>query len=543
MEREQFSVDVLFVGAGPANLAAAYRLASTLQRQGREAEIMVIEKGQNVGDHILSGAIMDPKGMEELFGPSWRDECPVDADVESESVFYLTEGKAIPFPVIPKALDNHGNVIVSLSRVVTWMKEKVEELGVMIGESFPGQELIMDGDRVCGVRTMDMGLDKEGNAGPSTQPGTDIHAKITVLGEGSRGSLTKQLVDKLDLHGKNPQVYGTGIKEIWDIPAGRIKKGEVWHTAGWPLTNDQYGGSWIYAMSDTRVSIGFVSALDSGDPGFDPYGTMQTWKTHPRIKPLLVGGTLVKSGAKTVPEGGYWSRPKSFGNGFLIIGDGGSLLNIARLKGIHAAIKSGIMAADTCLDALVAGSSSIGHMGQYERLFEQSWLKDELWKTRNYRASFRNGFWWGGLSSSIAMAVGGRLFRDPVPMESDAEAMEKADWDATPVRYDGELTFDKVTGVYNAGAVHEELQPSHLEIADTDICATRCAEEYGNPCENFCPAAVYEMVDDTEHPGRKKLFIHHENCVHCKTCDIADPYQIITWTPPEGGEGPDYTQM
>ncbi len=541
MEREQLTVDVLFVGAGPANLAAAYRLAKILEGQGREAEIMIIEKGKQVGDHVLSGAIMDPRGMIDLFGPEWADECPIEADVSSESVFYLTESKTVTFPFVPPTLRNHGNVIVSLSRVVAWMKEKVEALGVMVAEAFPGSSLLYDDDKVIGVRTQDMGLTKDGQPGPNFQPGTDILAKITVLGEGSRGSLTKELVARLGLGGRNPQVYGTGCKEIWEIPEGRIKKGEVWHTAGWPLTNDQYGGSWVYALDDRRVSVGFVTALDGGDPDLDPWEVFQTWKTHPAIKALLMDGTMVKAGAKTVPEGGYWSRPRSYGDGFLILGDSGSLLNIARLKGIHTALKSGALAGDVCADALASNDFSEARLAEYERLFDQSWLKKELWRTRNYRASFKSGFWWGGFTSTLSMFLGGRLFRDPVPLTPDHTHYHKRSWRQEPFVADGKLTFDKVTGVYHAGAVHEEQQPSHLLVADTEICRTRCTEEYGNPCERFCPAAVYEMTNDGE--GGRRLQINHSNCVHCKTCDIVDPYALITWTTPADAGGPKYMGM
>ena len=541
MEREQFSVDVLFVGAGPANLAAAYRLASALQEQGKEAEIAIIEKGQEVGAHILSGGIMDPRAIKELLGPDWHKGCPIDAPVKGESVYFLTETRAITFPVIPPTLHNDGCYIVSLSKICAWLKEKVEELGVMICEGFPGHELLWEGDKVAGVRTMDMGLDKDGNPGSNFQPGTDIFAKVTVLGEGSRGSLTKQLVDKLDLQGDNPQIYGTGIKEIWDLPEGRVYQGEVWHTAGWPLNNDQYGGSWMYAASATRVSIGFVSALDSGDPSFDPYATMQRWKSHPKMTALLEGGTLVKSGAKTVPEGGYWSRPKSYGNGFLIIGDSASLLNISRLKGIHTAMKSGMLAADVVLDALALERYDETQLASYDVLFKQSWLHQELHKTRNFRAYFQQGFWAGGLLSTLAMPFGGRVFRDRVPVHADHETMQKAIWGEEPTVADGQLTFDKATGVYNAGAIHDEHQPSHLLVHDTDLCVSRCTIEYGNPCQSFCPAEVYEMVDDGHQT--KKLQINFSNCVHCKTCDVMDPYAQITWNVPADAGGPKYMGM
>lgn len=548
MEREQLEVDVLFVGAGPANLAAAYQLAKTLEESGREAEIAVIEKSQNVGDHILSGAIMDPRGIAEIFGADWQKECPVDAEVSNEKVYYLSKNGSKKFPIVPPPLKNHGNVIVSLSKVVMWMKEKAEECGVMIVEAFPGHEILFEDDRVVGVRTMDMGLDAEGNPGASFMPGTDIKAKVTVFGEGSRGSLTKILVDKLQLQGRNPQSYGTGIKEIWDVPEGLIKAGEIWHTAGWPLASNHYGGSWIYALSDTRVSIGFVAALDGGDPNFDPYVTMQQWKTHPLVKGLLDGGSLVKSGAKTVPEGGYWSRPKSYGDGFLILGDSGSLLNIARLKGIHTAMKSGQLCAETLAECLEKSDFANAALKSYEDRFQSSWLATELKKTRNYRSAFRYGFWVGGLLSNLASMVGGRLLRDPAPLHADHESMKKqSEWTQGPnegamTAADGTLTFDKSTGVFNAGAIHNEHQPSHLKIADTNLCATKCAEEYGNPCEKFCPAEVYEMV---EVPGqdKKQMQINFSNCVHCKTCDIMDPYQVITWSVPSDAGGPKYQGM
>ncbi len=541
MEREQFSVDVLFVGAGPANLAAAYRLAKNLQEQGREAEIAMIEKGQEVGAHILSGGIMDPRAIEELLGPDWKNDCPIDSTVNGERIFFLTENFALPFPSVPPTLHAKGCYVVSLSKICAWLKEKVEELGVMVCEGFPGHEILYEEDRVIGVRTMDMGLDQDGNPGASFQPGTDIFAKAVVFGEGSRGSLTKNLVEKFGLEGENPQVYGTGIKEIWDIPKGRVFAGEVWHTAGWPLNNDQYGGSWMYAMSDTRVSLGFVSALDTGDPVFDPHSVMQNWKSHPKFKGLLEGGTLVKAGAKTIPEGGYWSRPKSYGAGFLIIGDSGSLLNISRLKGIHTAMKSGMLAADVLLDAIAVDRFDEAQLASYENLFRQSWLYKELYETRNWRAYFHNGFWVGGILGTLAKALGGKIFKDRVPMKPDYETMNPAHWTGPEENFDGKLTFDKVTAVYNAGAIHEEHQPSHLKISDTNICSTTCAEEFGNPCQSFCPASVYEMVDNGN--GAKSMQINFSNCVHCKTCDVMDPYQAITWTVPSDAGGPKYMGM
>jgi electron-transferring-flavoprotein dehydrogenase len=546
MERDTMPVDVIFVGAGPANLAAAYRLGRLLEERNRSGdfEIMVIEKGREVGDHILSGAVMDPCAMEELFGEDWRQQgCPVDADVGDEAVYTFSESGAKKLPFTPPTLNNHGNVIVSLSHVVQWMKGKVEEVGVTVAEGYPAEDVLLDDGAVRGVRLVDRGREKDGSEGPSFEPGADVEARVTVLGEGTRGSLTKKLVSRLGLDGPNPQVYGTGIKELWDVPAGQVKAGTVYHSAGWPLKNYQYGGSWMYAASDTRLSIGLVVGLDGRDPGLDPYELMQQWKTHPFVRRLLEGGTLVKSGAKTIPEGGWWSRPKSFGNGFLIVGDSGSLVNMARLKGIHTAIKSGMLAAETIADALEKEDASESVLSAYEKRLQDSWIRKELWRVRNWRQAFAlSGFRRGQYRAGMAWFLGGRILKSRLPIHPDHAATEKGDASAgRSFKPDGELTFDKVTGVFNAGSTHEENQPSHLVIADTDICATRCAEEYGNPCERFCPAAVYEMVD--AEGGGRRMQINFSNCVHCKTCDVADPYEIITWTVPQDDGGPRYLGM
>jgi electron-transferring-flavoprotein dehydrogenase len=543
MERETLPTDVLFVGAGPANLTAAYVLAKKLEAAGKagEVQIMVIEKGKSVGDHILSGAVMDPRAMNEAWGRDWRARgCPVEADVVDEQVYKFTATDAKPLPFIPPTLKNHGNVIVALSNVVVWMKEQVEALGVMVAEGYPAADPVLEGKRVVGVRLVDQGREADGREGPSFTPGTEIRAKVTVIGEGTRGSVTKKLVDALGLHGPNPQVYGTGVKELWDIPAGRVKKGTVWHSAGWPLPSSTYGGSWIYAQSDTRVSIGFVTALDGGDPGCDPYETMQTWKTHPFVKRILAGGTLVKGGTKTVPEGGWWSRPKSHGDGFLIVGDAGSLLNIARLKGIHSAIKSGQLAAETIFDALQSGGAcDEAALAAYEDRLRASWLADELRRVRNWRQAFQKGFTLGSLHAGLMWALGGKIFADRLPIHGDAAAMRKGSASAgRAYKPDGALTFDKLTGVYQAGSIHDEHQPSHLIVTDPAICGTKCKTEYGNPCERFCPASVYEMIDATG--GGRALRINFSNCVHCKTCDVLDPYGVITWTVPQDAGGPKY---
>ena len=542
MQREELPVDVLFVGAGPANLAAAYHLARSLKEKGRDdIGIAVIEKAQQVGGHTLSGAIMDPVAMNELFPEGFREAgCPIEAEVKEEQVFQMSEGKAKKLPLIPPPLKNHGNVIVTLSEVVAWLKEKVEEHEVMVFEGFPGHEFIWEGDTVAGVRTIDKGIGADGQPGSGFEPGADIMARCTVLGEGPRGSLTKQLTDKLGLAGPNPQIYGTGCKEVWKLPAGRFEAGRVVHTAGWPLRNDQYGGSWIYGLGDDKVSIGFVTALDAGDPWLDPWEMFQRWKTHPKIREVLEGGEILNAGAKTIPEGGYWSRPKAHGDGFLIIGDSGSNLNISRLKGVHTAIKTGILAAETILEAIEKDDFSDATLSGYETRFQNSWLKDELYKVRNFRQEFKSGFKKGAIKAGVKHLLGG-IGKERIPLEADYTEMEKAA-DAKPapppLEYDGKYLIDKRSQVYLSGTMHGEHQPTHLHVADPDICRTKCAEEYGNPCEAFCPANVYEMVSDDA--GGKKLQINFSNCVHCKTCDILDPYQVITWTVPTDAGGPKY---
>lgn len=544
MERETLPVDVLFVGAGPANLAAAYHLARSLQERGKrsQVEIAVIEKGQAVGSHILSGAVMDPRALEELFPEGWRAAgCPVEAEVHREKVLLLSETRARALPV-PPFLRNDGLFIVTLSDVVVWLKAKLEELEVMVFEGFPGRELIIEGGVVRGVRTMDKGLGPDGQPGPAFEPGADIHARCTVLGEGVRGSLTKQLVTELGLTGANPQTYGTGCKELWKLPSGRFPAGQVYHTAGWPLPNDQYGGSWIYGLPGDRVSIGFVSALDFGQPWNDPWENFQRWKTHPLVREILTGGELLKAGAKAVPEGGYWSRPRSHGDGFLIVGDSASLLNISRLKGIHTAMKSGMLAAETILEALERDDFSAATLAGYETRFQASWLREELYRVRNFRQEFHSGFKLGAFKAGLKYMLGG-IGKERLPVGEDhklTRPLHEARPRPAPLAYDGKLLFDKVTGVYHAGAMHNEHQPSHLKVLDPSICVTQCTEEFGNPCERFCPANVYEMVPDGT---SRRLQINHSNCVHCKTCDILDPYAIITWTVPSDAGGPKYQGM
>ena len=562
-------MDVLFVGAGPGNLSGALHLARLIKehnelvaegkREGKplgEIEIGVIEKGAYVGAHILSGAVMDPRALRELMPDFEQQGAPLESPVKEDYFLYLTEKRAIRSPLTPPPLKNHGYYIVSLNRLTAWLGEKCEEAGVNIFPEFPGAEMLYDEtDRVVGVRTGDKGIDKEGKPKGNFEPGVDIHAKVTVLGEGPRGSLTKKLSERLNLNeGREPQVYSIGIKELWELPDDRYPAGRVTHTLGYPSDTKTYGGGWIYGMQNRILNIGYVTGLDYRDPLLDPHAEFQRYKQHPFIARLLEGAKMIRYGAKTIAAGGFYAMPQIYADGVLLVGDCAGFLNSQRLKGIHTAIKSGMLAAETIFEALLAEDYSAQQLRRYEQLVNESWIIKELRKVRNFHAGFRHGRWLGLANTALQFVTGGRswgLF-DRTSTEPGHEAMKKlADYgyqgDKIEQRYDGlkfdgKLTFNKVTDVYHAAVGHDEDQPVHLHVLDTNICSTRCAEEYGNPCQRFCPAAVYEMVEDGAN-GKRRLQINFSNCVHCKTCDIMDPYQIINWVTPEGGGGPDYKGM
>jgi electron-transferring-flavoprotein dehydrogenase len=550
IERERLDADVLIVGAGPAGLACALHLANLIKKHNESGakpelsaeNIYVLEKAREVGAHQLSGAVLDPRGLAELV-PDFEKHAPLDSPVTDDAAYFLTRSSAWKFPITPAPLRNRGNYVVSLNRLVKWMAGLVEKTGVNLFTQFAGAELIFDGESVAGVHTEDKGRDKNGKPKENFTPGYDLRAKVTVLAEGPRGSLTKELVARLHLDGLNPQAYAIGIKELWEVPPGRIAAGSVSHTLGWPLDSSMHGGGWIYGMRDNRVSVGLVASLEYHDPRFDPHEAFQRYKTHPHLRRILDGGTLVRYGAKTIPEGGWYSMPRTYADGVLLIGDSASFLNGQRLKGIHLAIKSGMLAAETILEALRTGDASARTLSSFSKKVDESWIKPELWCVRNFHQGFQHGLYAGLFHTAMQMVTGGRGLVDPMRMRPGYEEYRKiAPGSAAPPRFtgDGKLTFDRLTDVYHSGVRHEENQPCHLLVTDTDICATRCATEYGNPCQYFCPAAVYEMVRAGD---GLRLKINASNCVHCKTCDIADPYQIITWVPPEGGGGPNYEGM
>ncbi len=556
-EREQLEADVLIIGAGPAGLACALRLANLIEQHTQankspalSAEnIYVLEKAREVGAHQLSGAIMDGCAIRELV-PDFEKTAPLDTPVTGDAGYYFAEKSSWKLPITPPPFKNHGNYVVSLNKIVKWLGGLVEKKGVNLFTQFAGRNLLYETEGgqngIAGVLTEDKGVDKNGKPKDNYTPGYELRAKVTVLAEGPRGSLTKELVNNLKLDGLNPQVYGIGIKELWDVQPGRIETGFVAHTLGWPLHTDMYGGGWIYGMRDNRVSLGMVISLEYHNPLFDPHEAFQKYKTHPHIKKILEGGKLVRYGAKTVPYGGWYSMPRSYIDGGLIIGDSASLLNSQRLKGIHIAIKSGMLAAETIYDALCSGDTSAKALSAYQTKLDNSWIKKELWEVRNFHQAFHGGLWTGLAKSGIQFITGGRGLADPMRTEPGYKEYEKLNRDRTLVdqstrfKGDGKLTFDRLTDVYHSGTRHEEDQPCHLIVLEPNICGDRCVREYGNPCQYFCPAAVYEMVMDK---GEPKLKISAANCVHCKTCDIADPYQIINWVPPEGGGGPNYEGM
>lgn len=551
MDRESLEVDVLYVGAGPATLASALHLSQEVKRLGLDQpSILVIEKAAEIGDHMLSGAVMNPKAIQELIPDFIEQGFPTEYICDKDMTYFFSPKRKLRSPINPPFFKKKGYHVISLSNVAKWLASRCEEAGIDIYPGFAGDKLLTKDGHVLGVRTGDMGVSKEGRAKDTFQPGMDILAKVTVLGEGVRGTLTKQLLEEFDLHGENPQVYETGIKEIWRVKPEKHMPGRVIHGIVPHELVNSFGGMWLYDMKDNLVSYGFVSALDSANPYHDPHLTAQRFKTHPFMRDLLEGAELVRYGAKAIPIGGLYSQPKLYANGALIVGDSAGFCNAERLAGVHMAMKSGMMAGETIVDALKNDDFTTTTLGGYTERYRNSWAFEEHYKARNFHGSFSMGlpFFFlnepfrlfltdgSGLKDRIRFQAGHSHYKKL--KELPPEKRSKAEFD-----FDGVLTFSKEHLVGFSGTQHEADQPSHLVVANTDLCTEVCTEEYGNPCESFCPAAVYEMLKDPDRPGKKKLFIHHENCVHCKTCDIADPYQVITWTPPEGGEGPDYTNM
>jgi len=551
--RQVLDVDVLFVGAGPASLAGALHLKKLTVNAGLDISIAIIDKAREIGAHSLSGAIIDPRSLNELIPDHLEKGVPFEAEVTEENMYYLSSKGKIRFPYIPKPMSHHGCYLVSLGQFIRWLGKICETEGIDVFCGFPGSELLYENKQVIGVRTGDRGIDKHGNQKSNYDPGVDIHAKVTVLGEGARGSLSKTLINRHNLmKDKNPQVWALGVKELWQMPKGTVKEGYVAHTMGFPLGHNIFGGAFIYGMKNDILNIGLVVGLDYKDPSIDPHHELQLFKTHPWIRSLIKDGKMIAYGAKSLPEGGYYSLPKLTVDGAMLIGDSAGFMNGQRLKGIHLAMKSGMEAAETILSALLKNDFSDSILTDFQRRIDNSWIKKELYKVRNFHQAFDHGLISGMINAGIGLVFNGRAWGiiDRLTSKNGHENLSKSNIDSKSKRdklnkyeklnYDGKYLFDKVTNVYHSATAHDEDQVPHLHVSDTNICISKCAEEYGNPCENFCPADVYEMI------GKKddhRLQINFSNCVHCKTCDIMDPYQIINWVPPEGGDGPGWINL
>lgn len=541
MQRESMTFDVLIVGAGPAGLSAAIRLKQLANAASKELSVCVLEKGAEVGSHILGGAVLETRALDELL-PDWKNlNSPVQLEAIEDNFLYLTEKKAFTLPT-PPTMKNEGNYIISLSQFCRWLATQAEQLGVEIYAGFPASEEIIDEKgTVVGVTTPDMGLDKEGEKTNRYQPGMNLYAKQIILAEGCRGSLSQKIMKQFDLRKDcQPQTYGLGIKEIWRTPSSLHKEGTVTHTIGWPLDHNTYGGSFIYHLEDKKVAIGFVVGLDYSNPWLDPFAEFQRFKTHPTVAALLEGGERLNYGAKSLVEGGFQSIPKLTFPGGVLVGDAAGFLNVPKIKGAHTSMKSAMIAAEAIFKAIEENQIEAI---EYPEQLQKSWVWPELNSVRNIRPSFRWGLWAGLAYSAIETYI----FKGQEPWtfknHADNTTLKKAN-EVARINYpkpDGKLMFDRSSSLYLSGTFHEENQPCHLHLKDANIPIDYNLKEYQAPEQRYCPAGVYEIVEDpTKGPY---LQINAQNCLHCKTCDIKDPKQNIVWTPPEGGGGPQYSNM
>jgi electron-transferring-flavoprotein dehydrogenase len=549
--REAMAYDVVIVGAGPAGLAAAIKLKQLAQTQGKEINVCVLEKGSEPGAHILSGAVMDPIAINELF-PNWKAlGAPLAQAVTGDEVLFLTEKGATRTPnwLVPNCLHNEGNYVISLSNVVKWLAQQAEALGVEIFPGFAAAEILYDAQgAVKGVATGHQGMGKDGAATDSFQIGMELHAKYTLFAEGSRGHLGKQLIAKYKLDaGKDPQSYAIGIKELWEVPADKAKPGLVVHTAGWPMDSSTYGGGFLYHLEGNKVTLGFVTGLDYQNPWLSPFEEMQRWKTHAAIRRHIEGGKRIGYGARAITAGGILSLPKTVFAGGALIGCDAGYLNAARIKGSHTAIKSGMLAAQAAYEAVQAGRAQ-DELVAYPAAFETSWLNEELQTSRNFKQWFKKGLYVGSFMTGIEHWLLPRLGLKAAPWtvhrnKADHDMLKPAA-QCAPITYpkpDNVITFDKLSSVFISNTNHEEHQPAHLTLKDASVPVSVNLATYAGPESRYCPAGVYEYVKSES--GADRLQINAQNCVHCKTCDIKDPTQNIVWVTPEGGGGPNYVGM
>ncbi|MCE9679714.1 electron transfer flavoprotein-ubiquinone oxidoreductase [Shewanella sp. AS1] len=549
MERESMEFDVVIVGAGPAGLATACRLMQIAQEREQELSVCVVEKGSEVGAHILSGAVFEPKVLDELFS-DWKETgAPLNTAVTHDELFMLSsesKSRTLPNALIPKTMHNHGNYIISVGNLSRWLAERAESLGVEIFPGFPASQLLFNDDgSVKGIIIGDMGIGADGEPKDSYEPGMELHAKYTVFSEGCRGHLGKQLIEKYHLdNGKTPQHYGIGFKEIWKVPSEQHQLGKVVHTGGWPLTEGASGGGFLYHMEDNQVAVGLIIDLNYQNPHLSPFDEFQRYKTHPVISQYLSGGERISYGARAITKGGLNSLPKMSFPGGLLIGCDAGTLNFAKIKGTHTAMKSGMLAAETLCEALFNPDNAEQDLNSYQTHFEQSWLQDELYSSRNFGpAMHKFGAYLGGAFNYIDQNWFGGKFpitlRDEKPdhaQMAEVSAYSKIDYP----KPDGKLSFDKLSSVYLSNTFHEEDQLCHLRLKDPSIPISVNLVKFDEPAQRYCPAGVYEIVEEA---GEKKFVINGQNCIHCKTCDIKDPSQNITWVTPEGGGGPNYPNM
>ncbi|MBM3409463.1 MAG: electron transfer flavoprotein-ubiquinone oxidoreductase [Betaproteobacteria bacterium] len=539
--------DVVIVGGGPAGLSAAIRLKQLAAEAGREVSVCVLEKGSEVGAHILSGAVMDPIAINELF-PGWKEMgAPLKTAVTEDRFLFLSEtgARRVPNWMLPDCFQNHGNYVISLGNVVRWLGQQAETLGVEIYPGFAAAEVLFNEDgSVRGVATGNLGIGRDGEPTDAFQPGMELHAKYTLFAEGARGHLGKQLIARFRLdEGRDPQSYGIGLKELWEIEPSRFQAGLVMHTAGWPLASDTYGGSFLYHFEDNKVAVGFVVGLNYANPWLSPFEEFQRYKTHPSIRSFLEGGRRLSYGARAITAGGLNSLPRFVFPGGCLVGCDAGFLNASRIKGSHAAIKTGMLAADAAYEALGAGRQH-DELRSYANSFSESWLHDELYRARNFKPAMSKGLWLG----TALVGIDQVLFRGRAPFTLHSHqpdhAYLKPASECEPIVYpkpDGKLSFDRLSSVFIASTNHEENQPSHLTLKDESVPVSVNLTRFAGPESRYCPAGVYEYVKNDE--GADRLQINAQNCVHCKTCDIKDPTQNIVWVTPEGGGGPNYTGM